>query len=89
MRCHNPYRSKNKYLLKLAVPDICYQCHEKEDIESIIDHSEESLPECLECHVGHSSPARGLLKKDLSADPNEDLGSRVENELLNLSRDDI
>jgi predicted CXXCH cytochrome family protein len=72
MRCHNPHRSKNKHLLKLPVPDICYQCHEKEDIESIIDHSEESLSECLECHVGHSSPARGLLRKSRKTESTED-----------------
>jgi predicted CXXCH cytochrome family protein len=89
MRCHNPHRSKQKHLLKLPVPDVCYQCHEKADIVSIPDHSTELLSECLECHVGHASPARGLLKKGLSADPNEDPGSRVDNELLNLSRDDI
>jgi len=74
MRCHNPHRSKQKYLLKLHVPDVCYQCHEKADIESITDHSEESLSECLECHVGHSSPARGLLRKNRKTESTEDQG---------------
>jgi predicted CXXCH cytochrome family protein len=93
MRCHNPHRSNQKYLLKLPVPDVCYQCHEKADIESIADHPVELLSECLECHVGHSSSERGLLKKDWKADPNEgsneDTGLRVGNELLKLLRDDI
>jgi len=93
MRCHNPHRSKQKHLLKLPVPDVCYQCHEKADIESIPDHSTELLSECLKCHVGHSSSERGLLKKgwnaEVKADSNEDPGSRLGGELLNLLRDDI
>ena len=89
MRCHNPHKSMQKYLMKLPVPDVCHQCHEKADIESIADHSAELLSDCLECHVGHSSSARGLLKKDWNADPNEDSGSRVGDELLMLLRDDI
>ncbi|MHC4543226.1 MAG: cytochrome c3 family protein [Planctomycetota bacterium] len=93
MRCHNPHRSKQKHLLKLPVPDVCHQCHEKADIESIADHSGKLLSECLECHVGHSSSSRGLLKKDWNADPNanpnEDPGSGVGDELLMLLRDNI
>lgn len=89
IRCHNPHRSKHEHLLKLPVPDICYRCHEKEDIESIADHSAELLSECLECHVGHSSSARGLLRKDWNADPNEETGSGVGDELLMLLRDNI
>jgi predicted CXXCH cytochrome family protein len=97
MRCHNPHRSKQKHLLKLPVPDVCHQCHEKTDIESIADHSVELLSECLKCHVGHSSSERGLLKKDWeanlntdpNANPNEDPESRVGDELLKLLRDDI
>lgn len=97
MRCHNPHRSKQKYLLKLPVPDVCHQCHEKADVQSIADHSTELLSECLECHVGHSDSERGLLKKDwnadLNADPNanlnEDTGSRVGDEMLKLLRDDV
>jgi len=74
MRCHNPHRSKHRHLLKLPVPDICHQCHEKEDVESIADHSAETLSECLECHVGHSSPERGLLKKGWKHEPTEGPG---------------
>jgi predicted CXXCH cytochrome family protein len=89
MRCHNPHRSRQKYLLKLPVPDVCYQCHEKADIESIADHSAELLSECLECHVGHSSSERGLLRKDWNAEPNEDTDSGLGDELLKLLRDGI
>lgn len=72
--CHNPHRSKYEHLLKLPVPDICHSCHEKEDIESIADHSAELLSECLDCHVGHSSPAKGLLKKGWNVRPVESPG---------------
>jgi predicted CXXCH cytochrome family protein len=89
MRCHNPHRSKQKYLLKLPVPDVCHQCHEKTDIESIAEHSVELLSECLECHVGHSSSERGLLREGWNTDPNESPESGVGDELLKLLRDDI
>jgi predicted CXXCH cytochrome family protein len=89
MRCHNPHRSKQKYLLKLPVPDVCHQCHEKADIESIAEHSVELLSECLECHVGHSSSERGLLREGWNTDPNESPESGVGDELLKLLRDDI
>lgn len=89
MRCHNPHRSRQRYLLKLPVPDVCYQCHEKADIKSIADHSTELLSECLECHVGHSSSERGPLRKDWNADQYKDTDSKLGDELLKLLRDDI
>jgi predicted CXXCH cytochrome family protein len=92
-RCHNPHRSMQKVLLKLPVPDVCHQCHEKADIESIADHSTELLYECLKCHVGHSSSERGLLRKGWNAvpieDSNESPKSGIGDELLKLLRDDI
>ncbi|NIP27696.1 MAG: hypothetical protein GWN67_24460 [Phycisphaerae bacterium] len=93
MRCHKQHKSKQEYLLKIPVPDVCYQCHEKADILSIPDHSVESLSKCLECHIGHSSSARGLLKEgwdaEIKADSNESPDSRLGDELLKLLRDDI
>ncbi|MHC4083647.1 MAG: cytochrome c3 family protein [Planctomycetota bacterium] len=83
MRCHNPHRSKQEHLLKIPVPDVCYRCHEKADMESIEEHPAELLSECLDCHVGHSSPARGLLREGWNADPNERPESGVGIEGLN------
>ena len=60
--CHNPHRSKNKYLLKTPVPDLCFQCHEKGVVESISGHMVESAAKCNECHEAHTSSVRTLLK---------------------------
>ena len=62
--CHNPHKSKHKYLLKEAVPELCYQCHRKDEIDLIADHSKESYMQCNDCHVGHASPIKALLKRN-------------------------
>ena len=71
--CHHHHQSKNEHLLKMPVPDICYQCHEKDDIDAIPDHSEETVSACLNCHTGHSSTRKGLLKSNLRRYPERNL----------------
>jgi predicted CXXCH cytochrome family protein len=51
-------------LLKKPVPTLCYLCHEKEQIAIIPDHSEQAASACLDCHEGHSSLSRSLLRED-------------------------
>lgn len=69
--CHEHHRSMNDHLLDEPVPELCYRCHEERDIELIPDHSTETASECLNCHVGHASPIKGLLRKDAATNPNE------------------
>ena len=57
--CHDPHLSKNEHLLRKPVPEMCYQCHEKDVIDAIPDHL--AATACLSCHAGHSSPKKALL----------------------------
>lgn len=61
--CHDPHLSKdeNEHLLKKPVPELCYGCHEKKNVETIPDHKVAEA--CLNCHTGHSSPNKSLLKE--------------------------
>jgi predicted CXXCH cytochrome family protein len=72
--CHEHHRSEHKHLLKEAVPDLCYQCHDKEGIGAIEDHSLETYSACLDCHEGHSSPSKGLLREDRQTETGQNQG---------------
>ena len=61
--CHEPHRSLNPGLLKKPVPQICLQCHTQ--LSSIEHHEEPLYSQCLDCHAGHASGARHLLKAGL------------------------
>ncbi len=60
--CHDPHRTKNRYLLKAAIPKLCYGCHGMAVIESIDKHSDESYSQCNRCHEAHISSEDHLLK---------------------------
>jgi predicted CXXCH cytochrome family protein len=62
--CHDPHKSKNEFLLKRSIPDLCYLCHESRYIELIENHSMESYSKCNNCHEPHASSAKGRLKAD-------------------------
>lgn len=70
LQCHHHHESMNVHLLKKPVPEICFNCHDKEDIVLIPNHSEESASACLRCHAGHSSSKKGLLKANPEQKPN-------------------
>lgn len=62
--CHAPHGSKNKYLLKEPIPEICLSCHSSEDVELIDNHSEANYASCDRCHLSHASLEEGLLRED-------------------------
>lgn len=62
--CHSPHESDYPSLLKMEVPGLCYQCHEVGAVHSISGHQEQSYESCLDCHSGHSSSGKYLLKVD-------------------------
>ena len=62
--CHDPHKTRNKYLLRKPQPELCYLCHDEGDITMIAAHAEQSPSECTRCHEGHTSSTRHLLKKD-------------------------
>jgi predicted CXXCH cytochrome family protein len=63
--CHEPHRTRHKYLLRSAIPELCYQCHDPEEIAFFdSNHADKSYENCNRCHEGHASENRSLLKKD-------------------------
>jgi predicted CXXCH cytochrome family protein len=69
--CHNPHKSKIKYLLTASEPGLCYQCHDKNTIELIAAHLPKQLSSCTDCHNPHASSAKALLKGTSSQTNNE------------------
>lgn len=69
--CHNPHKSKIKYLLTAPEPGLCYQCHDKNTIELIAAHLPKQLSSCTDCHNPHASSTKALLKGSSSQTNNE------------------
>jgi len=61
--CHNPHKSKIKYLLNEPEPGLCYLCHDVNTIELIAAHSPDQLSSCTNCHNPHASSLKALLKE--------------------------
>jgi len=61
--CHVPHQSAYAHLLKRPERETCTQCHRSELLnhEVVAEHADETRG-CLECHVGHGSDARYLLR---------------------------
>jgi predicted CXXCH cytochrome family protein len=91
MGCHNPHGSDEVSLLKMAEPDLCLSCHnrdyksdstETENIKRLVQggskaHSAIEFGGCSSCHRAHGSQYRSLL---VEAYPAEDyLPARAEN----------
>jgi len=62
--CHNPHKSRVKYLLKGPVPELCYFCHDTTAVEDIPAHYVRELAACMDCHDPHASLERPLLKDE-------------------------
>lgn len=61
--CHVPHESTIPALLVDAAPAVCMTCHDRELLPANPpDHATDRS--CLECHVGHGSERRGLLRSD-------------------------
>ncbi len=62
MLCHAPHESPNPHLLLAATPRLCVQCHVPELMSPKRPEHADEKADCLNCHVGHGSGARGLLR---------------------------
>ncbi|MDF1551101.1 MAG: cytochrome c3 family protein, partial [Bacteroidales bacterium] len=64
--CHNPYNSKESYLLLKPSAELCYSCHEssKEQIEkaSIVHKALNEEQFCANCHSPHGSDEANYLR---------------------------
>ena len=72
--CHDPHGSSNEKLLKKPIPVLCFQCHDSKYILEIEGHSSRMDAFCNECHEGHSSSIKRLLKSGKE----DDFGVRSE-----------
>ncbi len=60
--CHDPHKSKNRYMLKKKGRDLCLQCHGRGNIVTVKNHK--GKEECLSCHNAHMGKNRMMLTKD-------------------------
>ncbi len=58
--CHDPHQSPNKFILKKPVPEICFACHDVQEIKAVSVHEDQSA--CADCHDAHASNEEKLLK---------------------------
>jgi predicted CXXCH cytochrome family protein len=66
--CHDPHETAFPHLLKAASPDICLQCHDRE-LLSANPPEHVAGGSCLNCHSGHGSSVRYLLKPQTTTAP--------------------
>ncbi len=59
-----PHKFSGRKGLASEPPELCFNCHGKEDFSKKIKHQPVSAGQCLSCHLPHSGPNRFLLIKD-------------------------
>jgi predicted CXXCH cytochrome family protein len=60
--CHDPHNSRNPFLLVIKPEELCYYCHNAEDVYRSAAHRDREEP-CLKCHNPHADN-RYFLKAD-------------------------
>ena len=62
--CHDPHRSSQGHLVRLPVPELCMQCHEKKlTFQRIEQHIEDKGSACVRCHNPHASRHSPFLRE--------------------------
>lgn len=64
--CHVPHESSIPALLVDAAPAVCMTCHDRE-LLPVDPPDHQTDRSCLDCHVGHGSDHRGLLRPGVHA----------------------
>lgn len=63
--CHDPHQSGNRFQLKGAGADLCYQCHDKSKLDhQAFPHRPVAEGKCLSCHDPHQSDHKYMLKAE-------------------------
>lgn len=60
--CHDPHKSGNASLLKKPLEQICFECHDKSDIENNAKHPAQRTDLCTKCHDPHRADNPALLR---------------------------
>jgi predicted CXXCH cytochrome family protein len=53
--CHDPHQSQNKGMLKEAMPNLCFQCHQESMVKHSVVHPPVAAGDCSGCHDNHAS----------------------------------
>lgn len=61
-----PHKFTGKKGLKEEAPNLCYQCHSKDEFTKKSQHAPVAGGMCLSCHVPHSGQNNSLLTKETS-----------------------
>ena len=63
--CHSPHKSARQYmLLKADNVELCSQCHEHKDLQTIVEHRQDPAADCITCHNPHVGRSSVMLKAD-------------------------
>jgi len=59
--CHRPHASDQPHLLTAAVPELCTDCHDAEDLASSHSGQITRITDCVRCHRPHGAEVETLL----------------------------
>ncbi len=59
--CHDPHRSRYRYLLVSDSDTFCFHCHSRESLAGSAAHAD-LQGQCTDCHDAHMSDQKYLLK---------------------------
>ncbi len=69
--CHNPHKTKQKFLLAKSEDQLCFTCHDSKIIYQNKFH-EEGETNCTKCHNPHGGPSRYLISGFACSECHED-----------------
>lgn len=63
--CHSAHKSDKPHLLKGEIEDLCFSCHDKDDVTSAKNHVGIVKNSCTSCHVPHAGNVKGLFRDNI------------------------
>jgi len=64
--CHMPHVSDNDGLVRKEVPDLCFQCHPRDEFTRETIHEPVREGNCLACHLPHGGKTAGFFRSPYS-----------------------
>jgi predicted CXXCH cytochrome family protein len=71
--CHLPHASREKHLLKAALPDLCLECHDREEMKTKV-HKDQPVggTDCIGCHGPHGTDFPHMIAGSVQHRPFKD-----------------